>query len=687
MRNSDNDWLASRQMEIPGVISAVQPDQPQPLAVFNDRLYTVILDSHSLILAWTLDGEAWVDAYANLENIHTDCSPGLAVFDDKLYCAWNAGPEQGIGYAVYDGETWGLSQKIPNTENWNNDQSPSLAADKNSLYCACLEPGKEQHIHLLWTNDGKKWIEKEEAVLTGIGTKLAPSIACFNNDVYCAWNGYHNESVFYSLFDGKIWSNQSKLEGLETDGRAYPPVLQNINQKLYCARARSNLSINQVGIVILHSGETWQTQPKLNLSHEISGLALAGLKKRLICTWVDTKSKTTNLSFTFSDKLHFPETISYPTSEFQDKSVGPCMVSFDELLYCAWAEKGGKLSSIQLIYSSDGLTWEKADALNSVNITGVPSLAVYNGELCCAWNDTNGISFSTFSKKTWSSPQNIKTQKKIIRNQSPVLVVYESKLFCIWTNSDSRISFASRREDTEWKYYDLLDIKSVKTSLQPSAAVFGNLLYLIWNQENTSINASYFSLPNHVSTVQQITGSQVFDQNNSCLRSEPPVLICTNNRMYCSYKVEINEKPYLNILCSLNGLEWETACCIPLLKETASTQNNTTMAFRGAPSMTSFQDKLYCAWNSYEESSIIFSSATISEPWSVKYISTSEPGGLQVNDFVDFSENSTPGNVGVCLSGGGSRAAIAAMGEIRGLKYLSKRLINHTLASTVRYAI
>ncbi len=42
-------------------------------------------------------------------------------------------------------------------------------------------------------------------------------------------------------------------------------------------------------------------------------------------------------------------------------------------------------------------------------------------------------------------------------------------------------------------------------------------------------------------------------------------------------------------------------------------------------------------------------------------------GGLTVKGFVD---RATPGNVGICLSGGGSRALTAGMGQLRGLKAL-----------------
>lgn len=44
------------------------------------------------------------------------------------------------------------------------------------------------------------------------------------------------------------------------------------------------------------------------------------------------------------------------------------------------------------------------------------------------------------------------------------------------------------------------------------------------------------------------------------------------------------------------------------------------------------------------------------------------PASLRVDQFIQRSD--TPGNVGVCLSGGGSRSMIASMGQLRGLKAL-----------------
>ncbi|MCU0289535.1 MAG: patatin-like phospholipase family protein, partial [Acidobacteria bacterium] len=55
---------------------------------------------------------------------------------------------------------------------------------------------------------------------------------------------------------------------------------------------------------------------------------------------------------------------------------------------------------------------------------------------------------------------------------------------------------------------------------------------------------------------------------------------------------------------------------------------------------------------------------------------------LHVSDFINFTPGTTPGNVGVCLSGGGSRAMTAGMGQLRGLKEL-KLLENTKAISTV----
>jgi hypothetical protein len=74
-----------------------------------------------------------------------------------------------------------------------------------------------------------------------------------------------------------------------------------------------------------------------------------------------------------------------------------------------------------------------------------------------------------------------------------------------------------------------------------------------------------------------------------------------------------------------------------------------------------------------------------SSPKTLKAGTTDSSGGLRIDQFV--TPPTTPGNVGVCLSGGGSRAMTAGMGQLRALKHLQlhgKSLLDETRAlSTV----
>ncbi len=79
---------------------------------------------------------------------------------------------------------------------------------------------------------------------------------------------------------------------------------------------------------------------------------------------------------------------------------------------------------------------------------------------------------------------------------------------------------------------------------------------------------------------------------------------------------------------------------------------------------------------------------TVSSEFNTKINNVKELSGLNVKDFVKFKPGTTPGNVGICLSGGGSRAMTAGMGQLQGLKTLKstngKNLLEQTKAvSTV----
>jgi hypothetical protein len=63
--------------------------------------------------------------------------------------------------------------------------------------------------------------------------------------------------------------------------------------------------------------------------------------------------------------------------------------------------------------------------------------------------------------------------------------------------------------------------------------------------------------------------------------------------------------------------------------------------------------------------------AEVSGEFQAKIIKVRDLSGLRVSNFVRRPASDTPGNVAVCLSGGGSRAMTAGMGQLLALKNLT----------------
>ncbi|MFC1749825.1 hypothetical protein ACFL2V_13580 [Pseudomonadota bacterium] len=72
----------------------------------------------------------------------------------------------------------------------------------------------------------------------------------------------------------------------------------------------------------------------------------------------------------------------------------------------------------------------------------------------------------------------------------------------------------------------------------------------------------------------------------------------------------------------------------------------------------------------------------VSGEFNAELLTVSDSSSLEVKTFVDFSASSTPGNVGICMSGGGSRAMTAGMGQLRGLLNLKDASGNSLLSLT-----
>jgi hypothetical protein len=180
-------------------------------------------------------------------------APSLAGFDNgvntQLYCAYVAGNNTpggtgtGTGAVLvsstadgvnWAGNTFRESDGGPTIGYTNIGQqspsAPSLAVFNNQLYCAFIGTDASQPVLVCSTADGVDWTG-----YTNIGQQSpsAPSLAVFNNQLYCAFvadNGTGTVLVASSP-DGVNWTGDTNIGQLS----ATAPSLAVFNGQLYCA--------------------------------------------------------------------------------------------------------------------------------------------------------------------------------------------------------------------------------------------------------------------------------------------------------------------------------------------------------------------------------------------------------------------------------------------------------------------
>ncbi len=692
-----NNWSKARKLKIQGEKTRVTSDYPTATAYLGDKLYCAFIQPGAIHFAWTIDGKKWVDAPASIGNVNTEYAPALAVFKGKLYCAWNGGTKKGIFYASYDGDqNLGTTLQIPGSDKWGIGEAPALCAGGGRLYCASMEPGWSQSIRLVWTTDpshSSNWAVENQGILKGIGTKLKPTIAWYNHKVYCAWNGYHNDGVYYASFNKEAWSEQHKINILVNNKSDQAPALATFNERLYCAQIcppGPGSFEETIKFVSMNKAGNWEYQLPVITGLKMTGIDLTAFGKDLSCSWLK-KGKiphytcTIKTSTTYTPEMDWKETGNIPITCTWDKSNGPAMVAYKGRLYCAWFETGNN-PCIHFVAGDGGGKWEEVGAVNTKETGRGPVMAVYNDKLYFAWNgdDKQGIFYSYYDGSHWGEvhPLNVGNTKSAAFC-APGLDVYKGELYCAWVDGQE-IKYASTVDGKKWKMVD--PPVATRAEQPPKLTTYGDLMYFSWKGPGAqSLRYSLIIPPiidsdfaNFLLNAFHITdytmtfeGLSWFDGIHNTIKEQPPALTSAFNGLFCAFQCLIDGQPYMNISSSLNCQKLKPETLIPLMKGKATP--DTAAENNGAPALAYFNGRLYCAWNDYEKNAVSYASSPVSESFEAGIKATPTTGELKVDDFVDFPAKSVPGNVGVCLSGGGSRAAMAGMGQIRGLKYLKTK--------------
>jgi hypothetical protein len=156
----------------------------------------------------------------------TSAGPALATFGASLYLAWKPAGYPNIYWTTFDGSAWGpdAPDEVPGAV---ADGAPALAAFGDYLYAAWKGPGPDQGI--FWSAyDGQTWAAP--AQLPGFGSSVGPALTACGDHLYMAWKGAGADTqIWWAAFDGATWTPQSRLAGAASDvGPALGTYLESI---------------------------------------------------------------------------------------------------------------------------------------------------------------------------------------------------------------------------------------------------------------------------------------------------------------------------------------------------------------------------------------------------------------------------------------------------------------------------
>ncbi|MCW3120969.1 MAG: hypothetical protein JWQ38_461 [Flavipsychrobacter sp.] len=296
---------------------------------------------------------------------------------------------------------------IPNPQNaYGTSGSPGVAFFNNKIYCARRARGQNDDTLWLGSFDGKAW--SDDHVVPDIGTDGAPALAADNANgfLHCVRRGYgttfptndHLGLWCASMNKNGTWAKDFRI--LQDDPNVNvsgDPTCIVFNDTLYCFYERAAFIPNPGGVPrIQATGEIWYVSCKSGVwkgAFHVANVGTSGAPALAVynnvlymvheaisdggwvwCSTFDGANWTTDKQI--CDRYNSP----YGTSG------RPALAVFQGNLYCA-REGRGLSGYIWLGYTADGKTWNTDNLLpndaNAYGTTGTPSLVATDTALYC----------------------------------------------------------------------------------------------------------------------------------------------------------------------------------------------------------------------------------------------------------------------------------------------------------------
>ncbi len=405
-------------------------DYDPELCVYQDKLY-VVYRSYSwrdtnqsdadIVLNSTEDGFIWQNNITELTKVPDtevpylggkragDFYPSMAVFKNKLYCAWESasvlpigsthGEDRDIVYTIFDGNHWTETIELtaPNEQAAEDiySKNPGVKDDYRVQLCA-FNNGSGEQLFAVWTanNTGDEWFPEERK----------------------------GDIIVSKTIDGITWSiGQDLTENDRRYDEDYLPQLVEFKttngNALFVFWVSNNVANT--------NGSDWD----IVYRYSLDGL-----------TWSEQHNLLRDIG------------VVEPKDVEEAIDDDPALIVYNNRLYVLWRTSNPELGNgndIDIVMSStaDGLNWTKPVEVTSKTDTmfnNRPRATVYSDNLAILWRtveskDEGCLVLRLFDNKTQQLSNAIKVTPLNAggNDYSPDIISFKDQLFVSWVTEDN----------------------------------------------------------------------------------------------------------------------------------------------------------------------------------------------------------------------------------------------------------
>jgi predicted GH43/DUF377 family glycosyl hydrolase len=559
-------------------------------AYFRGRYYvawTGTNDEHHLNIISSADGVTWTskrtfDGHGGRPEARSQAGPALLATAQRLYLGWcgtnDDHPRMWLLDSA-DGQNWGNKRRVNNTD--TTESSPALCELNGTFYIAWRGTNDAHHLNLMSSPDGVEWGGKQTLDGNG-GRPLArsqdgPELCAADGRLYLSWcgtNDDHPRIRIVTLQNG-AWGSTNDLG---TNMSEHAPALVKHAGLFYLAWTGRG---DEHWVHLLRSDNAVNWRDKRTFTE-----VFLGEGKR----YEDGKAVLSILYLWGKHGRLHPSIVDDVEQAFEDEVIdlrvviGAILVGLLVLTGPLAAIAAAVLGGIALNALIDDI---KQPFDRYLKVIDANRLAAYHSQDPGFGSSVRDQWFN-FALLEHTLHYAIHLEARSPR--APRLATDGEQCLLVWSGDrdKARIHVASSLNGIEWpNKWDMTAVDT--TSHRPACAFFKGRFYIAWTGTNDAHNVNVISSEDGRVWVNKI----VLDGRNgrpSATSQAGPALLATPDRLYLAWCGTNDDHPYIHLVDSADGLQWE--------HHRRANDHDTT---ESAPSLAFFNGRYYLAWHGRDD--------------------------------------------------------------------------------------